>query len=65
MTIWEIYPLVEVFDLYTQSLPNLYVGVMHNCDIVRWEKKNSPYMDMRVEMYGLQTEKATCGYIYT
>ena len=38
MTFVEIYPLVEVFNLNTQSLPNLSGGVMHKHDIVQWEE---------------------------
>jgi hypothetical protein len=35
MTFFEIYPLIEVFDMYTKSLLNLSNEVMHNRDIVR------------------------------
>ena len=66
MIVLEIYTLIEVFDLYTQSLPNLSSGVMHNHDIVLWEKKKtSPNLDMLAEIYDLQTRQVTCGYICT
>ena len=37
-TFLDVYPLIEVFDLHTQSLPNIFSGVMHNLDLVWWEK---------------------------
>ena len=62
MTFLEIYPLIEVFNLYTQSLSNMSSGVMYNCTLARLEKI-SPNSDMLVEIYGLQTRKVTRGYI--
>lgn len=35
MTFFKIYLLTEVFDLQTQSLPNLFGGVMHSYDLVQ------------------------------
>ena len=38
MTFLKIYPLTEVFKLYTQSLPNVSGVVMHIRGCVLWEK---------------------------
>ena len=35
--------MIEVFNMYTQSLPNMHDGVMHNHDIVKWEKNISQF----------------------
>ena len=34
--VFNDYHLIEVFDMYTRSLPNLSSGVMHSHDIVQW-----------------------------
>jgi hypothetical protein len=34
----EIYPMIRVYDMYAQSLPNLSSRVMHIRDMIKWEK---------------------------
>ena len=53
-TCLEIYSLTEIFNLYTQNLPNLAGG-----------KKNPFALNILFEIYGLQNRKVTCGYICT
>ena len=43
MIVLEVYTLTEVFNLYTQSLSNLSSGVMHNHDLVQWEKNQTQF----------------------
>ena len=63
MTFWEICPLIEVFDLCTQSLPNLSGGVMHNYDLVWWEKTSHKLKNASWKC--MQNRKVTRGfYLY-
>ena len=58
VTFFEIYPLSEVFDLHTQSSPNLYGWEMHNCDLVPQEKKSHPIRTSQLKYVGCKLERA-------
>ena len=43
MTFLEVYSVIEVFNMYNQSLLNLSGGVTHSRDLVGWkEEKKKP-----------------------